>query len=95
MGLKTEIATLIKTWGETEAKYLGYDKGYGREILPVADQVIAKIREVVEGAKLTKETIQEHCRNVYQKPMTKKELIIADYGAFIQLQAILKAMEED
>lgn len=55
-------------------------------------QILTEIRKAVEGAGLTKETIQKHCKDNHQAPMMAKELINANYGAYIQLQAILRAL---
>ena len=42
--LKEQVAQMIKDWGENEAKYLGYDKGYGREIMPLVEQILNLFR---------------------------------------------------
>ena len=86
MGLQTDIAEAINLIPQDGFKY-------GKD---VTDQVIAKIREVVEGAELTDEDIdKEH--NIWCMRRGKENLKISwrQWIAQSQLQAILKAIKED
>ena len=81
--LLKEIAETMETYLKKDTIYLGYAKGFGLPLEPLAKELLAKAREAVKGAglKLNRGGI-----------LSDVEVEYYNNGAEAQTQAILKAM---
>ncbi len=99
MGLQTEIAKIIFKIDPPLFVEWEQETDYVKEAsYIVANQVLTKIREVVEGQLLTDDEIdKEHNRWCMRGRIDKDELKISwrQWIAKAQLQAILKAMDKE